>query len=109
LSGSSDSDASVGVQTFDRAGVDRCGDAVDYSAAWHRTERYATTASRPTTGQLKRRLRPMRGLITNVGARIVIAGHAFVQNLRRGHYEPASNQPLQLRVAVAFDQLAMAI
>jgi hypothetical protein len=51
----------------------------------------------------------MRGLITNVGARIVIAGHAFVQNLRRGHYEPASDQPLQLRVAVAFDQLAMAI
>jgi hypothetical protein len=51
----------------------------------------------------------MRGLNTNVGVPIVIAGHAFVQNLRRGHCEPASDQPLQLRVAVAFDQLAMAI
>ena len=30
--------------------------------ALHRLEQYATTESKPTTGQLKRRLRPMRGL-----------------------------------------------
>jgi hypothetical protein len=47
--------------------------------------------------------------ITNLDARIVIAGHAFVQNLRRGHHELAVDQLVQLRVAVAFDQLAMAI
>jgi hypothetical protein len=51
----------------------------------------------------------MRGIKTDLGARIVIAGHAFVQNLRRGHYELAVDQPVQLRVAVAFDELAMAI
>ena len=39
---------------------------------------------------------------TNVGARTVIAGHAFVQNLRRGHYELAVDQPVQRRVVVAF-------
>ncbi len=29
----------------------------------------------------------MRGLKTNHTASVVIRGHAFVQNLRRGHYE----------------------
>jgi hypothetical protein len=42
-------------------------------------------------------------------ARIVIAGHALVQNIRRGHYELAVDQPARLRTAVAFDELAMAI
>jgi hypothetical protein len=32
-----------------------------------------------------------------------------VQNLRRGHYELAVDEPIQLRVAAAFDELAMAI
>src|SRR5215207_1534195 len=40
-------------------------------------------------GRLKARLRPMRGLKQDHSARLVIAGHASVQNLRRGHYEPA--------------------
>jgi hypothetical protein len=31
----------------------------------------------------------MRGMKTMAGLRIVAAGHAFVQNLRRGHYEIA--------------------
>jgi hypothetical protein len=47
-------------------------------------------------GQLKRRLRPMRGLQTDRTAQLVIAGHAFLQNLRRGHYElgsPRSKAP----------------
>ena len=29
----------------------------------------------------------MRGLKTDRTARVIIRGHAFVQNLRRGHYE----------------------
>ena len=33
---------------------------------------------------------------------MIIAGLAFVQNLRRGHYELATETPRQLRVAVAF-------
>jgi len=48
-------------------------------------------------------------LKTDAGARVVTAGHTFVQNLRRGHYELALDEPVQLRVAVAFDALAMAV
>jgi hypothetical protein len=58
-------------------------------AAWHRTERYANNRLEADHGQLKRRLRPMRGLKTDLGARVVVAGHAFVRNIRRGHYELA--------------------
>jgi hypothetical protein len=42
-------------------------------------------------------------------ARIVIAGHAFVQNVRRGHYELAAEEPVTRRLVVAFDELALAI
>jgi transposase-like protein len=78
-------------------------------AAWHRTEQYANNRMEADHGQLKRRLRPMRGLKTDFGSRVVIAGHAFVQNLRRGHYELAVNQPATLRLAVAFDELVLAM
>jgi transposase, IS6 family len=37
------------------------------------------------------------------------AGHAFVQNLRRGHYELATDVPARHRIRTAFDQLTMAI
>ena len=60
-------------------------------------------------GQLKRRLRPMRGLKTDHGVRIIIAGHAFIQNIRRGHYELGVDEPVTLRVMAAFDELALAI
>jgi len=52
----------------------------------------------------------MRGLRSDRTARVIIRGHAFVQNLRRGHYElgvDARNR--HLRVAAAFDQLAQAV
>jgi len=51
----------------------------------------------------------MRGLKQDRSARAIIAGHAFVQNLRRGHYELAVEEPINRRVAVAFDELALAI
>jgi IS6 family transposase len=41
-------------------------------------------------------------------ARIVIAGHGFVQNLRRGHYELVVEAPVARRL-VALDELALAI
>ena len=59
--------------------------------------------------QLKHRLRPMRGLRTDRTARTIIAGHAFMQNLRRGHYELGLDVPRGLRVAAAFTELATAI
>jgi hypothetical protein len=51
----------------------------------------------------------MRGLKQDRNARVVVVGHAFVQNLRRGHYELAAEEPTNRRLAVAFDELAMAI
>ena len=42
-------------------------------------------------------------------ARVIIAGHAFVQNLRRGHYELAAEEPVNRRVAIALAELAVAI
>ena len=78
-------------------------------AAWHDTDRHANNRIEADHGRLKARLRPMRGLKQDRSARIVIAGHAFVQNLRRGHYELAVEEPVTRRVAVAFDELALAI
>jgi hypothetical protein len=51
----------------------------------------------------------MRGLRTDRTAQVVIAGLAFLQNLRRGHYELATETIRQLRVAAAFTELASAI
>jgi transposase-like protein len=78
-------------------------------AAWHHTDRYANNRVECDHGRLKARLRPMRGLKQDRSARVVIAGHAFVQNLRRGHYELAVEEPTNRRVAVAFDELVLAI
>jgi transposase, IS6 family len=78
-------------------------------AAWHRTDRYANNGVECDHGRLKARLRPMRGLKQDRSARVIVAGHAFVQNLRRGHYELAVEEPTNRRVAVAFDELVLAI
>jgi hypothetical protein len=40
---------------------------------------------------------------------VIIAGHAFIQNLRRGHYELTVDIPIAHRVAAAFAELAPAI
>jgi transposase-like protein len=78
-------------------------------AAWHRTDRYGNNRLEADHGRLKARLRPMRGLKQDRSARIVIAGHGFVQNLRRSHDELAVEEPVARRVAVAFDELSLAI
>ena len=78
-------------------------------AVWHRTDRYATNRIEADHSRLKARLRPMRGMQQDRSARIVIAGHALVQNLRRGHYELAVEEPANKRLAVAFAELAVAL
>jgi IS6 family transposase len=78
-------------------------------AAWHHVEQYANNPIEADHGQLKHRLRPMRGLRTDRTAQTVIAGHAFMQNLRRGHYELGLEVPPVVRVATAFAELAKAI
>ena len=79
------------------------------TAAWHRTEQYANNRIEADHGQLKQRLRPMRGIKTGASAKVMIAGHAFAQNVRRGNYELAIDAPINLRLAVAFEELALAM
>jgi transposase-like protein len=78
-------------------------------SAWHHVERYANNRIEADQGQLKHRRRPMRGLRTDRTAGVVIAGHAIMQSLRRGHYEIGLDVPPALRVAAAFADRARAI
>jgi IS6 family transposase len=57
-------------------------------SACHIVEQYANNPVEADHGRLKSGLRPMRGLKRLRSARVISAGHAFVQNLRRGYYEP---------------------
>ena len=45
----------------------------------------------------------------NRSARILAAGHAFVQNLRRDHYEIATDVPAHHKLRTIFDELALTI
>jgi transposase-like protein len=78
-------------------------------SALHTVERYANNPIETDHGRLKAPLRPMRGLKRHRSARVLAAGHAFVQNLRRGHYELATDVPARHRTRTAFDQLTMTI
>jgi transposase, IS6 family len=51
----------------------------------------------------------MRGFKRHQSARILTAGHAFVQNLRRGHYDIATEVPARHRLRIAFDDLSVVI
>ena len=78
-------------------------------AAQHNTKKYANNRVECDHGRLKARLRPMRGLKTDRSARIIVAGHALMQNIRRGHYELGVEAEPRLRVAAAFAELTQAI
>ncbi len=67
-------------------------------AARHVTGQYENNRVEADHGWLKARLRPMRGVKTIRSLRVVAAGHAFVPNLRRGHYEIAVEHPIGDRV-----------
>jgi transposase, IS6 family len=60
-------------------------------------------------GRLKARLRPMRGLKRLRSARVISTGHAFVQNLCRGHYELGWDIDRRHRLTAIFTELARAI
>jgi transposase, IS6 family len=77
--------------------------------AWHHTEPYANNRIESDHGQVKSRLRPMRGLKQLRCAQVISTGHAFIQNLRRGHYELGTEQAVNLRILAAFDELTLAI
>jgi transposase-like protein len=77
--------------------------------AHHDTTQYANNRVEDDHGRLKSRLRPMRGLQTDRTASVTIRGPAFMQNLRRGHYELGVDARPGLSVAAAFDELAGAV
>src|SRR5918997_5909024 len=56
-------------------------------SACHVTEQYANNRIEADQGRLKSRLRSMRGLKQLRCVRVISAGHAFIQNIRCGHYE----------------------
>jgi len=78
-------------------------------AAFHDTEVHANNPLEADQGRLKARLRPMRGLKRDRTARVIVAGRAFVQNLRRGFYDLATDVRPPLRLADAFAELALVI
>ena len=78
-------------------------------AAFHNTGQYENNRCECDHGRLKARLRPMRGLKTDPTASVVVRGHAFIQNLRRGHYELGVETAPVYRLATAFDELQHAI
>jgi transposase, IS6 family len=71
------------------------------------------TAMRPPLSddhrRLKARLRPMRGLKELRSVRVISVGHAFIQNVRRGHYELATDVDPRHRLATAFAELALSV
>jgi len=78
-------------------------------AVFHNTEQYANNRIEADHGRLKARLRPMRGLKRDQTARVIICGHALMQNIRRGHYELGCDSRTHRRVATAFTELARTI
>ena len=78
-------------------------------AACHVTEQYRNNPIEADHGRLKSRLRAMRGLKQLRCARVISAGHAFIQNIRRGHYELGTEETVNLRLRATFDELALAI
>jgi hypothetical protein len=91
-----------------RSGVSgRAGRAPTSGVASNRAGRQYPRRVRPR--RRKSRLRPMRGRKRDHSARVVLSGHGFVQNLRRGHYELGVEEPPRRPVAVAFAELALTI
>jgi hypothetical protein len=51
----------------------------------------------------------MRGIKKMRSLRTVAGGHAFIQNVRRGHYEVAADTTARHRLRRVFDELVDAI
>jgi transposase, IS6 family len=95
--------------TTDRAPVyPRVADEL-LPGACHVTEQYANNPAEADHGRLKARLRPMRGLKRLPSVQMISSGHAFVQNLRRGHYELGADVDPRHRLPAAFAELALVI
>ena len=81
--------------------------------AEHRTSKYLNNGIERDHGHLKQRLYPMRGfgypLGVEASADVIVRGHALVRNLRNGFSNLTVAVPPNLRLAVAWPQLARAL
>lgn len=77
--------------------------------ATHERRKHANNPVECDHGRLKARLRPMRGLKRATTTSTVVDGHAFIQNIRRGFYQPHPDdiRPA-LRVKHVFSSLLLA-
>jgi transposase-like protein len=98
-----------GVWRYVYRAIDQYGQVIDVLVSARRGADAARRLFEADHSHLKHRLKPMRGLRTDRTAQVVIAGHAVVQNLRRGHYELGLDVPSGSRVAAAFTELARTI
>jgi transposase-like protein len=78
-------------------------------ATRHVMEQYANNPLESDHGRLKARVKPMRGLKRLRCARVISTGHAFIQNLRRGHYELGVETHPKRSLLAAFTELALTI
>ncbi len=96
--------------TTDRAAAyPRALDELVPAASHVTAQQYANYPVEADHGRLKAWLRSTRGLKQRRSARVIGAGHAFVQNLRRGHYELGLDADPRHRLPAAFTELACAI
>ena len=77
--------------------------------AWHVLDQYANNPIESDHGRSKARTRPMRGLKRLRCAQVVCSGHAFVQNLRRRHYELGHDTEPGRRLEAIFTELVLVI
>jgi len=75
-------------------------------AAFHNTAQYANNRVECDHGRLKARLRPMRGLKRDHSARVIMRGHALMQNIRRDHYELGVDARQHRKIEAAVTELA---
>ena len=78
-------------------------------AALHVVEQYTSNPVKTDHGRLKARLCSMRGLKRLRSAGLISARRALIQNVRRGHYELATDVESQHRLVTAFTELAVAL
>jgi transposase, IS6 family len=77
--------------------------------AFHNTAQYANNRVECDHGRLRSQLRSMRGLRRDHTARVIMRGHALMQNIRRGHYELGTDARPHRRIETAFTELAQTI
>ena len=75
----------------------------------HRTSKYLNNGMERDHGHLKQRLYPMRGFKQAASADVIVRGHALIRNLRNAFSTLTLHVPINLRLPVAWSQLAQAI